>query len=80
MEFSLDKSKNIVVNVLSKGGVVVLPTDTIYALSCVITNEKSLNKILAIKEEIYQKGFLYLSQIKIIFINILIMLIKCVKN
>ena len=56
MEFSLDKSKNIVVNVLSKGGVVVLPTDTIYALSCVITNENSLNKILAIKGRDISKG------------------------
>jgi len=56
MEFSLDESKNIVVNVLSKGGVVVLPTDTIYALSCVITNENSLNKILAIKGRDISKG------------------------
>ncbi len=56
MEFSLDKSKNIVVNVLSKGGVVVLPTDTIYALSCVISNENSLNKILAIKGRDISKG------------------------
>ena len=56
MEFSLDKSKTIVVNVLSNGGVVVLPTDTIYALSCIITNETSLNKILEIKGRDISKG------------------------
>tara|TARA_B100001029_G_scaffold68415_1_gene55695 strand:- start:539 stop:1156 length:618 start_codon:yes stop_codon:yes gene_type:complete len=54
--FSLGKSKNIITNLLSNGGVVVLPTDTIYSLSCLITNDKSLKRILEIKGRDISKG------------------------
>ncbi|PLX42501.1 MAG: threonylcarbamoyl-AMP synthase [Deltaproteobacteria bacterium] len=35
--------------VLSRGGVVVYPTDTVYGLGCDITNKKAIEKITAIK-------------------------------
>ena len=54
--FSLDKSKSIITNLLSNGGVVVLPTDTIYSLSCLITMDKSLKRILKIKGRDISKG------------------------
>ena len=56
MEFSLDKTKNIIINLLSNGGVVILPTDTIYALSCIINDENSLKRILKIKGRDISKG------------------------
>ena len=56
MEFSLDKTKNIIINLLSNGGVVVLPTDTIYSLSCIINEENSLKRILKIKGRDISKG------------------------
>ena len=54
--FSLDKSKSIITNLLSNGGVVVLPTDTIYSFSCLITMDKSLKRILKIKGRDISKG------------------------
>ncbi len=54
--FSLGKSKSIITNLLSNGGVVVLPTDTIYSLSCLITMDKSLKRILEIKGRDISKG------------------------
>ena len=56
MMFSLDKSKNIITKLLSNGGVLVLPTDTIYSLSCLITMNKSLKRILEIKGRDISKG------------------------
>ena len=38
-----------VVTVLKKGGIIIYPTDTVYALGCDITNKKALEKIARIK-------------------------------
>lgn len=38
-----------VVNVLKKGGVIIYPTDTVYALGCDITNIKALERVAKIK-------------------------------
>jgi len=40
---------NRAAEVLSRGGVVVYPTDTVYGLGCDITNKKAIEKITAIK-------------------------------
>jgi len=38
-----------IVGVLRKGGLIIYPTDTVYALGCDITNSKALEKIARIK-------------------------------
>lgn len=38
-----------VVNVLSKGGVIIYPTDTVYGLGCDIFNQKALERVKQIK-------------------------------
>ena len=40
---------NKVVDVLTKGGLVIYPTDTVYGLGCDITNTKAVEKIARIK-------------------------------
>ena len=49
MQSTLKNSKNIVSKILSNGGIAILPTDTIYSLSCITSNTNSLKKILKIK-------------------------------
>jgi len=49
MQSTLKDSKNIISKILSNGGIAILPTDTIYSLSCITTNTVSLKKILKIK-------------------------------
>ena len=39
-----------VVSVLKKGGLVIYPSDTVYALGCDINNKKALEKLARIKE------------------------------
>ena len=46
MQSTLKNSKNIVSKILSNGGIAILPTDTIYSLSCITSNTNSLKKIL----------------------------------
>ena len=38
-----------IVKILKKGGLIIYPTDTVYALGCDITNSKALEKIARIK-------------------------------
>ncbi len=38
-----------VANVLRKGGLVVLPTDTVYALTCVFDNDDAIERLYAVK-------------------------------
>lgn len=45
-----------IVSYLKKGKVVVLPTDTIYGLSCLATSSKAIKKIAAIKERPLEKN------------------------
>ena len=49
MQSTLNNSKNIICKTLSNGGIAILPTDTIYSLSCITSNTNSLKKILKIK-------------------------------
>ena len=42
-----------VVNVIKKGGVVLIPTDTIYGISCDATNIDAIKKVYDIKERNY---------------------------
>ena len=49
MQSTLNNSKNIICKILSNGGIAILPTDTIYSLSCITSNTNSLKKILKIK-------------------------------
>ncbi len=38
-----------VTNVLRKGGLVVLPTDTVYALTCVFDNDQAIERLYSVK-------------------------------
>ena len=49
MQSTLKNSKNIISKILSNGGIAILPTDTIYSLSCITSNTNSLKQILKIK-------------------------------
>lgn len=54
-----DRSKVIshIVEVLSKGGIVALPTDTVYGLCCSLDNESGRQKISEIKKQPSNKPF-----------------------
>jgi tRNA threonylcarbamoyl adenosine modification protein (Sua5/YciO/YrdC/YwlC family) len=51
-----DRQIRTVVNLLKQGGVVVLPTDTIYALACDIYNQKAIDRICRIKNVKLEKS------------------------
>lgn len=44
------KYSDLIVDYMKKGKVLVLPTDTIYGLSCLATDKKAINKIYKIKK------------------------------
>ncbi|MFH1772914.1 MAG: L-threonylcarbamoyladenylate synthase [Patescibacteria group bacterium] len=50
----------LISNSLKKGEVVVLPTDTIYGLSCVANSKKAISKIRCIKNILDNRPFLIL--------------------
>ena len=43
------RTLDIVVNVLKQGGLVIYPTDTVYALGCDVSNIKAMERIARIK-------------------------------
>jgi len=43
------KEINKIVSILQKGGLIIYPSDTVYALGCDITNTKALEKVAKIK-------------------------------
>ncbi len=45
------------VDCLRKGGVVVFPTETVYAMACDITNQDAVNKLYQIKQRSLDKPF-----------------------
>lgn len=55
-----NKDINLIVSYLGKGKVIVCPTDTIYGLSCLATDEKAIRKVRKIKERDKNKPFLVL--------------------
>ncbi len=44
------------VQILKKGGVIIYPTETAYALGCDLTNKKAIKKIYKIKKRTKKKG------------------------
>lgn len=38
-----------IVDVLKNGGVIIYPTDTVYAIGCDITNNKAIQKVAQLK-------------------------------
>jgi len=44
-----EHSINKVVEILSKGGIIIYPTDTLYAIGCSIFNQKAIERIAQIK-------------------------------
>lgn len=51
-----------IVGLFNAGKVIVLPTDTIYGLSCDATNKKAINKIFKIKQRNKNKALLILAK------------------
>jgi len=47
---TITKDTNIIIDQLKKGGIVIIPTDTIFGIACSIYNEKSIKKIFEIKK------------------------------
>lgn len=56
MKVDIDKS----IEVLSTGGVILYPTDTIWGIGCDATNEKAVERIYKIKQRCDQKSMLIL--------------------
>ena len=54
-----DYKKNLdqIIDCLRRGGVVVFPTETVYALACDITNQNAVNKLYKIKQRSLDKPF-----------------------
>ncbi len=45
-----DKRKiDLIVDILNKGGIIIYPTDTVYALGCSLSNKKSIAKLAQLK-------------------------------
>ncbi len=54
-----------IAEILSAGGIIVYPTDTVYGLGCCITNKKGIDKINAIKASVKPRSIMF-SEIKCI--------------
>ena len=48
--YNIRKNLDIIINQLNKGGIVIIPTDTIFGIACNAFNEKSIKKIFEIKK------------------------------
>ena len=48
--YKITKNLDIIINQLNKGGIVIIPTDTIFGIACNAFNEKSIKKIFEIKK------------------------------
>jgi len=67
LNFSDKSSLSNLVDILKKGFVVVLPTDTIYGFSCLISSKKAVDRIYEIKKRPKEKSFIILcSDLKMI--------------
>ena len=62
MKITTFEKNNIIqiTNSLKTGKVVVLPTDTLYGMSCLATNKKSIDKIYNLKKRDKNKAFIIL--------------------
>ena len=52
---------NKAIEVLKKGGVIIYPTDTVYALGCDIFNHKAVKRVYEIKNEAETKLFSFIT-------------------
>ena len=65
-EIKIDLKKNngeeidLIVKKLENGSVLVLPTDTVYGLSCLASSKKAIDKIYKIKKRAREKKFILL--------------------
>ncbi len=57
MVLSLEKSYRETLDILGRGGCVIYPTETLYALGAAVTHEKACTKILHIKNRSHKKPF-----------------------
>ncbi|HOO91659.1 MAG TPA: L-threonylcarbamoyladenylate synthase [Syntrophales bacterium] len=48
-----------VAEILSDGGIIVYPTDTVYGLGCCITNKKGIDRINAIKASVKPRSIMF---------------------
>lgn len=55
-----DDDLRMIIFYLKKGGVLVLPTDTIYGFSCVASNKKAIKRIISLKNRPENKPFITL--------------------
>ncbi len=62
IDFKNPKEEDIdlIVDYFKKGKVIVYPTDTIYGIGCIATNQKAINKIYKIKKRDEKKPLLLL--------------------
>ena len=47
-------------NIIKNGGIVVMPTDTVYGIVCDATNEKAVDKVYQLKNRDYSKAMIVL--------------------
>ncbi len=57
--YSQEQTKEVS-ELLKKGGIVALPTDTVYGLGVIANNEKSINLLKKIKNRPEEKAFAYM--------------------
>ncbi|MGB9736588.1 MAG: L-threonylcarbamoyladenylate synthase [bacterium] len=55
----LNKCKGIV-NVLSKGGIMIYPTETVYGIGCDAFNDSAINRIVSLKQRLPDKPLIVL--------------------
>jgi L-threonylcarbamoyladenylate synthase len=60
LEISIEADIEKCLKVLNAGGVILYPTDTVWGLGCDATNEKAVEKIIALKQRPAQKSFVVL--------------------
>lgn len=53
-------NKEELVNVLKKGGIAVIPTDTVYGIICDALNEDAVDKVYQLKKRSYKKPMIIL--------------------
>ena len=49
-----------IANIINNGGIVIIPTDTVYGISCDATNIESVNKVYELKNRDYSKPMIVL--------------------
>ena len=72
-----DKTLHSVVDILKDGGIVIYPTDTLYAIGCDALNNNAINKICKLKGINPDKQFLSIGEeLILVYLNYLSMLVR----